>query len=55
MDLGENCVDETDYPDSRLYAPNNDKYILSKSDIVDHFEMTLDLDFAQFVQMQETE
>eukprot|EP01083_Nonionella_stella_P131266 398685_1 len=31
--------------------PEDNKYVVSTNDVVDHFELTLDLDYTQFVQM----
>eukprot|EP01084_Bolivina_argentea_P284057 486690_1 len=48
------CSDNTTFVDPMLEAtgpPEDDKYIVSTSGIVDHFEITLDLDYTQFVQM----
>merc|ERR1719295_1490777 len=48
------CIDETIFTDEVLTnkgPPQNNKYIVSKNGIVDHFELTLDLDYTQFVQM----
>eukprot|EP01083_Nonionella_stella_P151209 482861_1 len=52
--LSGDCSDNTTFTDNvleRVGPPENNKYIVSKNDIVDHFELTLDLDFTQFVQM----
>eukprot|EP01083_Nonionella_stella_P136978 416920_1 len=48
------CSDHTIFTDAsieRMGSPEDNKYIVSKNDIVDHFELTLDLDYTQFVQM----
>jgi len=48
------CTDLTSFIDATLGArgpPDSNKYIVSKSGIVDHFEMTLDLDYTTFVKM----
>eukprot|EP01083_Nonionella_stella_P232170 819293_1 len=48
------CSDDTTFTDDsieRMGPPEDNKYIVSKNDIVDHFELTLDLDYTQFVQM----
>eukprot|EP01083_Nonionella_stella_P103019 293870_1 len=52
--LSGDCSDDTTFADDSLERtgpPQDDIYIVSKNDIVDHFELTLDLDYTQFVQM----